>query len=207
MSAQPNTFTDRLDIRSEQTARGTIGNPYAHLNAIGVTAILEYLYKGANLVDVAETINVSVTVLRSWLDNEGHWPRIEEATILSADGYLALGRRLLTAANTKLDMDKAKAILEHARWLAGKINKPVYGTTEVAAAGTTVSFVLNIGGQHATLVAAAQAPQVLEDAADMYWPPIVMALPGAAEPETGPFNEMPDPRELEFAQEWLQGES
>lgn len=202
MSAQPNTFTDSLAVRGDQTARGTIGNPYAQLNQIGIASVLEYLYKGANLVDVAETTNVSVTVLRTWLDNEGHWPRVEEATVLSAEGYLAMGQRLMKTAKNPFELAKAKSLLEHSRWLAGKINKPVYGTTEVAAAGTTVSFTLNIGGQHATLVASPQQNHLEVDAQDLYLPPIVMALPGAAEPEIGPFNDMPDPRELEFEQLW-----
>jgi hypothetical protein len=201
MSATPQVFNDDLATRGWQNRRGTIGNPYAYLNGVGIEAVLEKLYQGANLVDAAEALKVSITLLRSWLDNEGYWPRVEEATTLSSEGYLSAGQRLLKSAVTKLELDKAKALIEHARWMAGKVNKPVYGTTDVPAAATTVSYVFNVGG-HAQIVTGSTPHALQTPEEDVRSLPVTFALPGVAEPEMGPFADEDGPVEREFAQMW-----
>jgi hypothetical protein len=204
MSATPQVFNDDLAVRGWQNRRGTIGNPYAYLANVGIEAVLEKLYQGHNLVDTAEALQVSVTLLRSWLDNENYWPRVEEATTLSSEGYLSMGQRLLRSAKTKLELDHAKAMLEHARWMASKVNKPVYGTTEVPAAATTVSYVFNVGG-HAQIVAGSTPHALQVPQEDVRMLPVTFALPGVAEPEVGPFADEvdePGPVEREFAALW-----
>jgi hypothetical protein len=206
MSATPQVFNDDLAVRGWQNRRGTIGNPYAYLANVGIEAVLEKLYQGHNLVDTAEALQVSVTLLRSWLDNENYWPRVEEATTLSSEGYLSMGQRLLKGAKTKLELDHAKAMLEHARWMASKVNKPVYGATEVPTAATTVSYVFNVGG-HAQIVAGSTPHALQVPQEDVRTLPVTFALPGVAEPEVGPFADEvdePGPVEREFAQMWEQ---
>jgi len=203
MSATPQVFADDLAVRGWQNRRGSVGNPYAYLAHVGIDAVLEKLYQGSNLVDVAEALQVSITLLRSWLDNEGYWPKIEEATTLSSEGYLSAGQRLLKTASSKLELDKAKALIEHARWMASKINKPVYGTVEVPAAATTVSYVFNVGG-HAQIVAGTVPHALQKPEEDVRVMPVTFALPGVAEPEIGPFadEDEPSPVEREFAALW-----
>jgi len=201
MSAIPQTFDDSLEVRGWQNRPGTIGNPYAYLASIGIDAVLEKLYQGSNLVDAAQALKVSITLLRSWLDNEGYWPRVEEATTLSSEGYLSAGQRLLKTADCKLDLDKAKALIEHARWMASKVNKPMYGTTDLPAAATTVSYVFNVNGS--AQIVAGPAPHALQQPTeDVRTLPVTIALPGVAEPELGPFADEPGPVEREFAQMW-----
>lgn len=212
MSATPQSFNDSLEVRGRQNRRGSIGNPYTYLANVGIDAVLEKLYQGHNLVDAAEALQVSITLLRSWLDNEGYWPKVEEATTLSSEGYLSAGQRLLKSATSKLDLDKAKALIEHARWMAGKVNKPMYGTTDVPAAATTVSYVFNVG-EHAQIVAGTGPHALQKPEEDVRVLPVTFALPaslpGMAEPELGPFadeKDEPGPVEREFAALWGQVE-
>jgi hypothetical protein len=202
--ATPHSFDDNLAVRGWQNRRGTIGNPYAYLANVGLDAILEKLYQGANLVDVAEALKVSVTILRTWLDNEGYWPKVEEATTLSSEGYLAMGQKLLLTAPSKFELDKAKALIEHARWMASKINKPVYGTVDVPAAATTVSYVFNVGGS--AQIVAGHTPHALQKPEeDVRVLPVTFAVPGVAEPEVGPFADEVDdlgPIEKDFMTLW-----
>jgi len=165
MSAQPTRFNDSLVVRGKQAGRHRIGSPYTHLNNVGIVAVLERLYHGANLVDVASELDVSVTVLRQWLDAEKHWDKVNDATTLSAEGYLSKGQQLLATATDKFELDKAKAMIEHARWMAAKLDKAMYGTTEKAAAATTVSYVFNMGdGSGSVQVLSPAQPRAADDA-------------------------------------------
>jgi hypothetical protein len=134
---------------------------------------------------------------------------VAEATTLSSEGYLSLGMRLVREAKDKFELDKAKALIEHAKWMASKLNKPTFGTNEVQAAATTVSYVFNVGGD-AQIVAAAPPRKAVEvDATSLYLLPTEFTLESVgAQPkdvvpaEIGPFSAEPDLQEWMFAQEW-----
>jgi hypothetical protein len=123
-----------------------MGNPFAFLDEIGLMPIKEYLYHGANIIDIAEQLNLPITIIQTWIAENNYGPDIEEASVISAEGYIYQGEKLLKLATTKFDLDKAKALLEHGRFMAGKKNKKVYGTVQDVAAGpAAVSYTFNVG--------------------------------------------------------------
>lgn len=140
-------YDDNLAARVFTHRFRHVGNPYAFLNDIGVVPMLEFIYKGNLLIDVAEALNVSYTILTTWVENEGHSEAIDEAQRISAEGYLAEGLRRLREAKSEFELKRAKEMVAHARFMASKKDKTQYGTTEqtgVEKAG--VSYVFNIAG-------------------------------------------------------------
>lgn len=148
MSAQnqPTVFDDSLQRRAISARFRGVGNPFAFLNDIGLLPIKEFLYHGANIIDIAEQLNLPITIIQTWIAQNNYGPDIEEASVISAEGYIYQGEKLLKSATTKFDLDKAKALLEHGRFMAGKKNKKVYGTVQDVAAGpAAVSYTFNVG--------------------------------------------------------------
>lgn len=146
----PTTFNDSIQNRAKLARFRGVGNPFAFLNDVGLVPIKERLFKGATLLEVAEELNLPLTAIHMWVENEGHESAIEEASVLSAEGYVVEGQRMLRLANNKFELDKAKAMIEHGRWMASKKDKKTYGAT-VNELGQTaaVSYVFNIGGNAA----------------------------------------------------------
>lgn len=160
MSAVPERFDDNLAARIFPHRFRRVGNPYAFLNDVGIVPILEFIYKGNLLIDVAEALNVSYTILQTWAENEGHEAAIEEAQRISAEGYLAEGLKRLKRAQTDFELKQAKEMIAHARFMASKKDKTQYGSTEqtgVEKAG--VSYVFNIAGSVAVQAPATATPQ------------------------------------------------
>lgn len=149
-------FNDDLASRIFPMRFRRIGSPFAFLNEVGVVPILEYIYKGNLLIDVAEVLNVSMTVLNTWVENEGHAAAIEEAEKLSAEGYLAEGMRRLRCAENQFELKRAQEMIKHAQFMASKKNKKVYGAVTEQQGGAGVSYVFNINGN-------ISAPQELKD--------------------------------------------
>lgn len=143
----PSTFNDSIQQRAKLARFRGIGNPFAFLNEVGLVPIRERLFKGATLLEVAEELALPLTALHVWIENEGHEAAIEEATVLSAEGYIVEGQRMLRTAVSKFDLDKAKAMIEHGRWMASKKDKKTYGNTvNELGQGASVSYTFNIGG-------------------------------------------------------------
>ena len=143
----PATFNDSIKQRAALARFRGIGNPFAFLNDIGLVPIRERLFKGATLLEVAEELNLPLTALHLWVENEGHEAAIEEASVLSAEGYIVEGQRMLRTALNKFDLDKAKAMIEHGRWMASKKDKKTYGNTiNELGQGAAVSYTFNING-------------------------------------------------------------
>lgn len=149
-------FDDDLAARIFPMRFRRIGSPYAFLNEVGIVPILEYIYKGNLLIDVAEVLNVSMTVLTTWVENENHSAAIEEAEKLSAEGYLAEGMRRLRCAENTFELKRAQEMIKHAQFMASKKNKKVYGAVTEQQAGAGVSYVFNINGN-------ISAPQEIKD--------------------------------------------
>jgi hypothetical protein len=143
---QPAIFNDDLKHRAFPHRFRKVGNPYAFLNDVGVVPILEFIYKGHLLIDVAEELNVSYTILSNWLEQEGHAEAVDEAQRVSAEGYLADGLRKLRGANSDFELRRAKEMIAHARFMASKKDKHQYGGTEQQGASQVgVQYTFNIG--------------------------------------------------------------
>lgn len=141
----PTAFDDDLAHRCFPHRFRRIGSPFAYLNDVGIAPILEYIYKGHLLIDVAEAVNVPLLVLREWVQHEGHLERIEEAETISAEGFLAEGMRRMRNAPTEFELRRAKEMVRHAQFMASKKNKPLYGeSVKQADTGGGVTYVFNI---------------------------------------------------------------
>jgi hypothetical protein len=156
VNAQVQHYSDSLERRAFPARFRNIGNPFQFLNEVGIIPVLEYIYKGNMLIDVAECLNVSLTILRTWVENEGHAAAVEEAEILSAEGYLAEGMKKMRTAETPFELTRAREMIKHAQFMASKKNKKTYGNQESTQAGAGVSYVFNIGNQ-------TSAPQLVKD--------------------------------------------
>lgn len=144
----PQVFEDSLAIRAKQLRFRGVGSQFAFLDGIGIIPIQEYLFRGANIIDVADVLNIPLTVLHRWIDANNYQPEIEQASRISAEGYIYRGEKLLQEAQNKFDLDKAKAMLEHGRFMASKKDKKQYGNmqeTGMPAAGVT--YIFNMQGK------------------------------------------------------------
>jgi hypothetical protein len=120
---------------------------------IGLVPIKEFLYRGATIIDLADELNLPVTTLRTWIDENGYQGEVEEASVLSAEGYIRNGEVMLKAAITKFDLDKAKAMIEHGRWMASKKDKKTYGQSAAELGQqAAVSYTFIVGDNAAVQV-------------------------------------------------------
>lgn len=165
--SQPTVFEDSLALRARGVRFRGVGNPYAFLDEIGIVPIKEFLFRGANIIDVADAINVPLTWLHKWIDNNNYGPDIEEASVISAEGYIYQGEKMLKTATNKFELDKAKYMLEHGRFMASKKNKKVYGNTQDVAAGPAgVTYIFNIEGGNAADAPRLAAKAIQEQVSD-----------------------------------------
>lgn len=142
----PAIYDDDLAKRCFPHRFRRIGNPYAYLNDVGIAPIIEFIYKGHMLIDVAEAVDVPLTVLQIWVEHEGHTRAISDAETQSAEGYLAEGMRRLRTAQTEFELRRAKEMIKHAQYMAGKKNKPMYGEAVNAKPNSQVTYVFNVPG-------------------------------------------------------------
>lgn len=139
-------FDNDLASRGKQARFRGIGNPYQFLDSIGIMPIKEFLYRGANLIDVADTLNVPLTAILIWIEENNLTNEFKDAARLSAEGYIWQGEKLLKEAKDSFTLNKAKAMLEHARFMAGKKDKQQYGTVnENTGGGAGVTYIFNMG--------------------------------------------------------------
>jgi hypothetical protein len=151
-ASSPILYEDSLNLRAAPLKYRRIGNPYAFLNAIGIDAVLEYIYKGNNIVGVAEQLGISITILLNWAENEGHMQKLEDAHKFSAEGYLHEAATLLRTARTEFDLKKADKVANHGRFMASKLDKSKYGADNKTQGNTAgVTFVMHMGDRTATV--------------------------------------------------------
>ena len=149
----PTTFRDSISLRARNLRFRGVGNPYDFLNEIGLVPIKEYIYRGATIIDLADELNLPITTIRTWVEENGYQGELEEAGTLSAEGYIRQGELMLKAAANKFDLDKAKAMIEHGRWMASKKDKKTYGQSAAELGQqAAVSYTFLIGENSAVQV-------------------------------------------------------
>lgn len=126
-AAVPVAFDESLVARCFPYKFRRIGDPYGYLDDVGLEAILEFIYKGNLLIDVAEATDVPLMKLRKWVEDRGYFQQVEDAETQSADGYLAFARHALKNAPTEFELRRAKELMKHAQFMAENKNKQTYG--------------------------------------------------------------------------------
>lgn len=149
----PSTYRDSLSMRARNLRFRGIGNPFAFLTEIGIVPLKEFIYRGATILDLADELNLPVTTIRTWIEESGFQGEVEEASTLSAEGYIRNGEQMLKTAANKFELDKAKAMIEHGRWMASKKDKKTYGQTAQELGQTAaVSYTFIVGDNAAVQV-------------------------------------------------------
>lgn len=166
LAPNPIVFNDDLGTRARQARFRGVGNPQEFLNSIGIVPIKEFLFRGANLIDVADTLNVPLTAIHLWVEENHLKDEIVAASKISAEGYLFRGESMLANAKDKFTLDKAKAMLEHGRFMASKKDKTQYGTTQEIGIGNNagVTYIFNMGASPPKILDAVVAEQPAIDA-------------------------------------------
>lgn len=140
----PVLFDESLAARCFPLRFRLIGSPHGYLDEIGIVPILEFIYKGNLLIDVAEATNVPFGSLREWVEAQGHFEAVAEAETVSAEGWLARGQSMVLKAPTEFELRRAKEVLRHAQFMATKKNKPIYGEQVEKPKGNVVTYQFNI---------------------------------------------------------------
>lgn len=148
-------FNDHLPTRARQIRFRGIGNPFEFLTYIGIVPIQEKLYRGSNIIDVAEELNIPVTYLLRWIEESGFEEEIAKASTLSAEGYVSKGEKMLREATNKFELDKAKAMIEHGRFMASKKDKKTYGNqVDPNMGAASVTYIFQVGETPPQVIAA-----------------------------------------------------
>lgn len=206
----PVFYRDSIQARAAPIRYRKIGNPYGFLNSIGIEALLDEIRKGHNIVDIAESLDISIGILLNWIENEQHTQEIEKAFQFSAEGYLSEAGKQLRNAKTDFELKRAKEIAAHGRFMASKMDRNKYGAeAQKGKTGNMVSFVLHLGGEKKTIeanIVDGEATRVSTQHAEIYQtetafilrptaPPDGVMFPtpaGVVEPDAiGPFEEAP----------------
>lgn len=143
--ANPTRYDESLRARCFPYRFRKVGSPFAYLDEIGIQAICEFIVKGHMLIDVAEATDVPFKVLQDWVQHNGYGEFIDQATIDSAEGFLAEGMRGLRHAATDFELRRAREIVRQAQFLAEKKDKATYGKKDDPNAGKAIQYVFNIG--------------------------------------------------------------
>lgn len=138
-------FDDDLVYRCFPHKFRMIGDPSGYLSAVGIQPMLEFIYKGHLLIDVASATNVPLTALRRWVEDNQYGPQVEEAETQSAEGYLARAHNHIRNAKTEFELRRGRELMKHAEFMAEKKNKPIYGEGVQKGTGNVVNYKFVIG--------------------------------------------------------------
>lgn len=145
-AVQPTHFSEQIASRAFPYRFRKVGNPFTFLEDVGILPILEHIYKGNTILDVAREIDIPVTYLMQWVENNKYHQDIEDASRVSAEGFLSTAYDDLRKAETDFQLKKAKESLNHARFMASKLDKRTYGTDQQVQGGAAgVQYIFNIG--------------------------------------------------------------
>lgn len=150
---RPTGYDESLAARCFPQRWRRLGSPVEYLDSIGIVPVVEFIIKGHLRHDVAEVTNVPYTTLQEWIKANGYENVVEDAETLSAEGMLAEGARSLRQARCEFDLKKAKALLDHAQYMAAKKNRGVYGLAANAPPNSPITYVFNIGNSKQTMQA------------------------------------------------------
>lgn len=170
--------------------------------------MLDEVRKGHNLVDIAETVDISIGVLLRWIELEGHINAFDEAFKFSAEGHIAAAGKAIRNATTEFELKKAKEMANHGRFMASKMDRHRYGAeVQKQATGNVVQFVLHMGTNEApkqiSVVEGSATrldahSEIINDETGFTMLPappagtLFVPAPGAVEPDAiGPFEEEP----------------
>ncbi len=136
------------------------------LEAFGIDAIVDLIYDGMMLRQIADTIGVAQSRMSDWLaKSPERSARVIEARARSADQWDAKAEAVLQAARDKDEIAVARELAHHYRWRASKLAPRTYGdrvTQEhVGAGGGAIQVVTGVPVQP-SVIADAVAPLLLD---------------------------------------------
>lgn len=105
---------------------------------------LHQVQDGRTLSAAAKALSLTATQLREMIDKHISEHELKKAMRLGAEVLVDEAGEMLKMADSKEDIEKAKAIAQHYRWLASKLNKVQYGETTKVEQAVAPSYEFNI---------------------------------------------------------------
>ena len=185
----PVSFDEDLATRCFPNRFRRVGDPYGYLDEVGLEPILEYIYKGNLLIDVASATNVPLMRLRRWVEDRNFTSQIDDAETQSADGYLSQARTAIKNAPTEFELRRAKEMMNHAKFMAENKNKQTYGggVAKQQRAPVTYQFVIGTPTPEAAQAVQHIASSIIEGESKVVEPVPMVSLahmfPGLNQPD------------------------
>lgn len=102
--------------------------------------IIESIIEGKRLREIADTYKCALSTLHEFLASSEHSARYNAALAQSAGTYADKGEQvLLEAEKDKIEIQRARELAQHYRWMAGKRNPGAYGNrVDVTSGGEKI---------------------------------------------------------------------
>lgn len=93
-----------------------------------IDTIIDYLIEGKTYREIASEFECALSTLHQFLTSDEHSARANQALATSASGYANKAEQVLIDAEAdKMEMQRARELAHHYRWMAGKRNPGKYG--------------------------------------------------------------------------------
>lgn len=101
-----------------------------------IDIIIDRIVEGKTFRKIAQEFEVSLTHLHRLLTSEEHSARARNALALSASEYAGKAEQVLKDAEAdKIEIQRARELAHHYRWMAGKRNPKKYGEAQLLKLG------------------------------------------------------------------------
>lgn len=103
--------------------------PAERIDALGLVALCERIgADGESLTAIARSLKVAVSTLTYWIGaDETRARAVAEARQASAETYAARAEQVLLGAETPPEIQRARELASHYRWMASKRAPALYG--------------------------------------------------------------------------------
>lgn len=93
-------------------------NQFDKLDAIGLETLLSHVKDGMSMNKIAKKYKLTRSCLYDWCMQPGNLQAFNKARTDSAEAYADLAADTIIKAQSKLAVEKAKALAMHYRWMA-----------------------------------------------------------------------------------------
>lgn len=144
---QASFFLRSFDPKLYNTYYQRIYNPVAFFEQIGINKICELIEHGNSLLNVAEKLDISGSALRRWVKSKKeYFVLVQEAYVYAGEMFAYKAEQALkdSAGRGKEAVALARALAEHYRWMASRLNKEMFGDKKEDGGVVKPPLVLNL---------------------------------------------------------------
>lgn len=127
-------------------------DPNFYLNNVGIDKIAELIEHGNGVLNVAESLDISGTTLRRWLNaDKSRMEKVRNAHVFAGNAYAYKAERVLRNAErgSKDEITWADKMASHYRWMAEKLDREMFGVvkeSDKAKSAAPIALNFNFGG-------------------------------------------------------------